>query len=388
MSTKDQRSRRQSFCDTCYYQLLEDTLPRTVPRCDDEACHHLLASPGFQDVIIRSTDIPGITQASGIKLETADWNAVSIHRWQSPWQKQHKCNYGKCYYVQTRVSLSGLKSLSVFKNKCYAIVRWAEIIGQPSHFWHKRCVSLENQRKSIFNVAKLATLAACAQPVINSTALDVRLTSKGPQTTMCAELSSCSVFWAQPAQQIMRPVAPRPQVLAEEVKLAFRTEPPSQLAGFYRGTCRVTQKSRSTARASCHLWNVTGAKARWHMRRQCCSTEAPRRWQSRWESAPPRRAVPPSDRWDAHQHARCAQLHNTCISIRLNTETGPLSHLLAPAAPANSDWRLPSGHHRLSITAALSKQTIHQQRIRGLCHTALVSAGSADYCTRTHKSTA
>lgn len=56
------------------------------------------------------------------------------------------------------------------------------------------------------------------------------------------------------------------------------------------------------------------------------------------------------------------------------------SHLLAPAAPANFDWWLPSGHHHLSITEALSKQTIHQQRIGRLCHTALVSPTFPHLC--------
>lgn len=62
----------------------------------------------------------------------------------------------------------------------------------------------------------------------------------------------------------------------------------------------------------------------------------------------------------------------------MGTETH--SHLLAPAALANSDWWLPSGHHHFSITAALSKQTVHQQRIGRGCHTALVSTTFPHLC--------
>lgn len=49
------------------------------------------------------------------------------------------------------------------------------------------------------------------------------------------------------------------------------------------------------------------------------------------------------------------------------------SHLLAPAAMADSDWQLPFGHHRLSIAGALFKQTVYQQRLGGPCRTPLVS---------------
>lgn len=63
-----------------------------------------------------------------------------------------------------------------------------------------------------------------------------------------------------------------------------------------------------------------------------------------------------------------------CCSVKAWRRMVTHSHLLAPAARANSDWQLPPpGHHRLSIARELSKQTVHQRHAGNFCPAAFVS---------------
>lgn len=153
---------------------------------------------------------------------------------------------------------------------------------------------------------------------------------------------------------------------------------------------------RTSVLTSCHLWkpeaiilSLLGGNVSWHIGSLYRSTETLRscstdrlmegsRASFVWEqSHPPTIWV----HMNTHIHTSCSCW--TCAfprSSATNMGTETHSHLLAPAALANSDWWLPSGHHRLSITGALSKQTVHQQHFGRLCHTALVSTTFPHLC--------